>query len=404
MFARTARIDRRVNREARALVRETRRALRRHRERLPAPVREQLHAGAVGLEKAGAAGDRAAQRRGLVQLDELVDEHLGFAKKSTTREYVESIAIAVLIALALRACVVEAFKIPSGSMIPTMEIGDHIFVNKFLYGLHIPFTDTKLFQWRKPRRGEVIVFVYPCDRNKDFIKRIVAVEGDTVEVRCNQVFVNAVPLDQQPVPGACSYWDKDDKEIGFGGKKGRDGTSHDVDDNPLLCPDSRGKTWASCKCSRYQEHNGDQTYHTIYDPYRPNEAPGDVREFDFPREGPMQPWEHDRRDGKILLVPGCKQEDEGAIERTREEQKAATGELVRTLEEQATGCRPHQAFKVPAGHVFVMGDNREQSADSRVWGPVPLKDIKGKAMFIWYSNRPSHAGGLQLGRIGKLVH
>jgi len=270
-------------------VRETRRALRRHRERLPAPVREQLHQGAVGLEKAGAAGDRTAQRRGLVHLDGLVDEHLGFAKKSTTREYVESIAIAVLIALALRACVVEAFKIPSGSMIPTMEIGDHIFVNKFLYGLHIPFTETKLFQWRKPRRGEVIVFVYPCDRNKDFIKRIVAVEGDTVEVRCNQVYVNNMALAQQPVPGACTYWDKDDKDIGFGSKIGRDDSPQDISDNPPLCPDSRGKTWAQCNCSRYHEHNGDQSYHTIYDPHRPREAAGDVREFDFPREGPMSP-------------------------------------------------------------------------------------------------------------------
>jgi len=397
-------IRRRVDREARALVRETRRALRRHRDRLPPPVREQLHDGALALERARSAGDGDALRSGLVRLDDLVDEHLGFAKKSTTREYVESIAIAVLIALALRACVVEAFKIPSGSMIPTMEIGDHIFVNKFLYGLHIPFTDTKVFQWRKPRRGEVIVFVYPCDRNKDFIKRIIAVEGDTVEVRCNQVYVNGELLAQDPSSDPCSYWDKDDKGIGFAGKRARDGTP-DSGDNPPLCPGARrGDAWARCECSRFRERNNGYSYDTIYDPYRPHEKARDVREYDFPRDAAMYPWSPDYRGSTRLLRPGCKDEEPGAIVRTEAQASAAAGELVEAPGGSPESCRPWRAYKVPPGHVFVMGDNREQSADSRVWGPVPLEDIKGKAMFIWWSDRPSHAGGVQLGRIGQLVH
>ena len=123
-------------------------------------------------------------------LDALVDELIKRPPKSTTRDYVESIGAAVLIALALRAFVIEAFKIPSSSMYPTLEIGDHIFVNKFIYGVRIPWTTTKLFELRGPKRGEVIVFIYPCDPDRDYIKRVVALAGDTVEVRCNVVYVN----------------------------------------------------------------------------------------------------------------------------------------------------------------------------------------------------------------------
>src|SRR5207248_8259385 len=95
-------------------------------------------------------------------LDKKLDDHLAFARKSTIREYTESIGVAVLIALFLRAFVVEAFKIPSGSMIPTLQVGDHIFVNKFIYGIRVPWTNIKFgMTYRKPRRGEVIVFIYP---------------------------------------------------------------------------------------------------------------------------------------------------------------------------------------------------------------------------------------------------
>src|SRR5262249_15719410 len=111
----------------------------------------------------------------------------------------------------LRAFVVEAFKIPSGSMIPTMEVGDHIFVNKFLYGLRIPFTKLKFFEWRKPQRGEVIVFIYPVDPDKDFIKRVVAVEGDTVEVRHGILYVNGKEIQHHRQPGEYPFWDYDER-------------------------------------------------------------------------------------------------------------------------------------------------------------------------------------------------
>ncbi|MFW9604009.1 MAG: signal peptidase I [Trichlorobacter sp.] len=114
-------------------------------------------------------------------------------KKSVARDYIESILIAILLALVIRGYVVQAFKIPSGSMEDTLLIGDHLLVNKFLYGTKIPFTDTRILTIRDPRRGDVVVFEYPEDPSKDFIKRVVGVPGDVVEGRDKQVFVNGVP-------------------------------------------------------------------------------------------------------------------------------------------------------------------------------------------------------------------
>lgn len=111
-------------------------------------------------------------------------------KKHIVREYAESIIIAAILALVIRTFVVQAFKIPSGSMEDTLAIGDHILVSKFIYGTRIPFTDTRLIKLRDPRRGDVIVFEYPEDPSKDFIKRVVGTPGDEVEVRDKKVFVN----------------------------------------------------------------------------------------------------------------------------------------------------------------------------------------------------------------------
>src|SRR5438309_5808618 len=120
--------------------------------------------------------------------------------KSTAREYAEALGVALLLALLIRMFVVQAFKIPSGSMLPTLQIGDHILVNKFVYGprLEVPLTQTALAQLpglRKPRPGDVVVFIWPKDRSKDFIKRVVAVEGETIEIRNKQVFVDGKPRD-----------------------------------------------------------------------------------------------------------------------------------------------------------------------------------------------------------------
>ncbi|MGE5188723.1 MAG: signal peptidase I [Gemmatimonadota bacterium] len=115
-------------------------------------------------------------------------------RKGRVREYVEAFIVALLIALVVRTLVIQAFKIPSGSMENTLLVGDHIFVNKFIYGYHIPFTNGRVLEFRSPRRGDIIVFEFPEDPKKDFIKRVVGVPGDTVEIRHKKVFVNGVPL------------------------------------------------------------------------------------------------------------------------------------------------------------------------------------------------------------------
>ena len=110
--------------------------------------------------------------------------------KSLFREYAESIIIAIILALFIRAFIVQAFKIPSGSMEDTLLIGDHLLVSKFIYGTKIPFTDTVVLKLRDPRRGDVVVFEYPEDPSKDFIKRIIGVPGDVVEGKDKKVYVN----------------------------------------------------------------------------------------------------------------------------------------------------------------------------------------------------------------------
>jgi len=112
--------------------------------------------------------------------------------RSLFREYAESIIIAIILALFIRAFVVQAFKIPSGSMEDTLLIGDYLLVNKFIYGTKIPFTDTVILKLRDPRRGDVVVFEYPEDPSKDFIKRIIGVPGDVVEGKDKKVYVNGV--------------------------------------------------------------------------------------------------------------------------------------------------------------------------------------------------------------------
>ncbi len=112
------------------------------------------------------------------------------SKGGVIREYAESIVVAILIALFIRAFVVQAFKIPSGSMEPTLLVGDHLLVNKFIYGIKIPFVDRKLLVYKEPKRGDIVVFIFPKDKKKDFIKRVVGAPGDTVEVRHKKIYIN----------------------------------------------------------------------------------------------------------------------------------------------------------------------------------------------------------------------
>jgi signal peptidase I len=111
--------------------------------------------------------------------------------KSKTREYLESLIIAAIIAFFVRSFFVQAFKIPSSSMEPTLLIGDHLLVNRMSYVVKVPFTDIVILNTGKPKRGDVVVFRYPVDPSKDFIKRVIATEGETVEIRDKKnIFVN----------------------------------------------------------------------------------------------------------------------------------------------------------------------------------------------------------------------
>jgi signal peptidase I len=192
----------------------------------------------------------------------------------------------VAIALLLRAFVVEAFQIPSGSMIPTLEVGDHIFVAKFSYGLGIPFTDKKIFEYASPDRGDVIVFKFPQDHSTDYIKRVVGLPGDKVEVRQNELFIN-----DRPVP---------------------------------------------------REHQG------VYRYSDGGQMEGDERECDL--------W--------VETLDGKRHQE------------------IQEMGRQPTNFGP---FPVPEGNVFVMGDNRDNSSDSRVWGTVKHDLIKGRALIVWWS-------------------
>ncbi|MDF1578117.1 MAG: signal peptidase I [Desulfobulbales bacterium] len=200
-------------------------------------------------------------------------------KKSLFREYAEAIIIALLLALFIRAFVVQAFKIPSGSMIPTLLIGDHILVSKFIYGLRNPFTGTVLIPVREPARLDVVVFKFPLNPSQDFIKRVIALPGDTVAIINKEVFVNGARLENDP----------------------------GVHDNDHVIPAENS-----------------------------------------PRDnfGPVT---------------------------------------------------------VPAGSLFVMGDNRDNSHDSRFWGFVDFKDLKGKA-FVLYWSWDKEDFNVRWQRFGKVIH
>jgi len=136
-------------------------------------------------------------------------------RKSVVREWSEAIIIAILIALFIRTFVVQAFKIPSGSMKPTLQIGDHLLVNKFIYGIKIPFVRKTLLPINNPRREDIVVFIYPIDKSKDFIKRVVGIAGDTIEIRNKKIYLNGslyndghgVYTDRRFFPASIEPWD-----------------------------------------------------------------------------------------------------------------------------------------------------------------------------------------------------
>ncbi len=220
-------------------------------------------------------------------------------------EYPVSLFPVILIVFLLRSFVVEPFKIPSGSMIPTLLIGDFILVNKFTYGIRLPILHTKVVPLEEPQRGDVMVFRYPEDPSMDYIKRVVGVPGDKVAYVNKRLSVNGVELPRQSMP---DYLYRE--RIQF--------------------------------ARQYRETSGGVDHSILIEDDAPPTMP-------FLRQFPHR--------------ENCTYNNEGVV------------------------CT------VPPGHYYMMGDNRDNSADSRVWGFVPEANIVGKAFFIWFNfNEPGRIG------------
>ncbi|MEM5342345.1 signal peptidase I [Paraburkholderia azotifigens] len=223
-------------------------------------------------------------------------------------EYTASFFPVILVVFVVRSFVVEPFKIPSGSMVPTLLVGDFILVNKYDYGIRLPITNTKITEGRPLQRGDVVVFRYPKDESVDYIKRVIGLPGDIVSYEDKKLTINGKPVPEAPLP---DYFDEE--RIGYAKQfeEDIDGRKNRILNNPAVPPFIVGA----------------EDY-----PYRDN----------------------------------CKYDAHGVT------------------------C------KVPPGNYFMMGDNRDNSADSRYWGFAPDKNIVGRAFFIWmnFSNL-KRIGGFQ---------
>lgn len=219
------------------------------------------------------------------------------AKEPVWVEYGASFFPVILIVFLLRSFVVEPFKIPSGSMLPTLLVGDFIAVNKFTYGIRLPVLNKKVIEMNAPQRGDVVVFRYPPDPSLDYIKRVVGLPGDRVAYINKRLTINGKPVE---VEKSGEYFDAE---------------------RLFYTP-------------RYEEKLGDRQHMLLIE----TDAPAYVPHV-------MQYPQRDK----------CHYNTEGF------------------------------ACEVPAGHYFVMGDNRDNSQDSRVWGFVPDENLVGKAFYIWFN-------------------
>jgi len=303
--------------------------------------------------------------------------------QETALDYAKTIGSAVLIALVIRQVWFQPFRIPTGSMLETLQIGDFLFVDMFLYGPRTPerlrllghtFADDlpvlKLPGFREPRQGDIIVFQYPEDLNVDYIKRCVAVEGDRVEVREGVTYVNGEIY-----------------ESNFGDRDGDHSCVPSWTD-PESCPPPRVKKDQAGYVSR-----------------------GVNREFHLAEELNRRGRQGDAQ-GFVMMAEAALKADVGLDREAvlpHLQALAAMGQRLST--EFATHANAVIAAAqaadapvvVPEGHIFMMGDNRYNSADSRYWGPLDKRWIKGKAVFIYFSWDLNFHHAPKWSRIGDIV-
>lgn len=258
------------------------------------------------LQEQSEQREKQLQSMGIAQVDGDVDE----AKRKVLAQpwwldWTAGIFPVILGVFLLRSFLFEPFKIPSGSMVPTLLIGDLILVNKYHYGIRLPVLNTKLTEGNKPQRGDVMVFRYPPRPSLDYIKRVVGLPGDQVAYLNKRLTVNGQPVVTTPLP---DFFDED----------------------------------SMLYHKQFEESFSDQKHRVLNDDSRPAFVPG-ADEFEF-------------KNNCLYSIEGV-------------------------------------SCKVPEGHYFMMGDNRDNSLDSRYWGFVPDRNIVGKAFFVWMNF--SH-----LGRIG----
>lgn len=225
----------------------------------------------------------------------------------TFSEYLQALIFALFMAVLIRSFVYEPFKIPSPSMVPTLMVGDHIFVKRYAYGLRIPMTKSWLIEWNEPKRGDVIVFTEPQYEKDDYIKRVVGLPGDKVAMRDGVVYIN----DEK-----ASY-----EEFFIEGRSSENACNLKIKDSEKVADDFKPFPY-------YYKH---QSYKKYFE-----------------------------------TLPGT--ETPHLIQQERIHRGFSDFEII-----------------VPPRHYFVLGDNRDNSADSRVKGPIPRENLKGKAVKIWLS-------------------
>lgn len=256
----------------------------------------QRHKAAAQLEAQTTKRNEELGKLGISQVDgDVKDAKAKLLAQPWWLDWTAGLFPVIIAVFVLRSFLFEPFKIPSGSMIPTLHVGDLILVNKFEYGLRLPVLNTKITEGTTPKRGDVMVFRYPPKPSLDYIKRVVGVPGDEVAYLNKRLTINGKVLETKAVP---DFFDEDSMRY----------------------------------FKQFEEDMGTVKHRLLNDDSRPAFVPG-ADEFQFKQN--------------------CQYSVEGVV------------------------C------KVPEGHYFMMGDNRDNSLDSRYWGFVPDKNIVGKAFFVW---------------------